>query len=330
MKILYAVQATGNGHISRAIELLPHIQKYGEVDIFLSGNNASLPSELPVKYKSKGVSLFYNKKGKLDYQKTLKQVNPSRIYKDARELPIKNYDLILNDFEYICHSACKMMDVQMVHFGHQASFASKKTPRPDKKDRLGEWVLRKYCKGDINVGFHFDAYEPWILPPVIKQSLWKSVPQNNQHITVYLPHYSEEVLEKAFKQFKQIEFHIFSKERTFITREKNIYWHPIHSELFNQSLLNCGGIITGAGFETPAESMFLGKKLMVLPIKGQYEQKCNAEAMKPFGTTIVKEIDEKFHQKLKKWLESKHDPMLTPNFLPTDKIVEKAMEIILV
>jgi hypothetical protein len=29
MKILYAVQATGNGHISRAIELMPHLEKYG-------------------------------------------------------------------------------------------------------------------------------------------------------------------------------------------------------------------------------------------------------------------------------------------------------------
>ena len=36
MKIFYAVQATGNGHISRAIEILPYLRKYGEVDIFLS------------------------------------------------------------------------------------------------------------------------------------------------------------------------------------------------------------------------------------------------------------------------------------------------------
>jgi len=38
MKILYAVQATGNGHIARAIEMMPHLQKYGEVDVFLSGS----------------------------------------------------------------------------------------------------------------------------------------------------------------------------------------------------------------------------------------------------------------------------------------------------
>jgi spore coat polysaccharide biosynthesis predicted glycosyltransferase SpsG len=63
MKILYAVQATGNGHISRAIQLTPYLQKYGEVDIFLSGSNASLAVPLPVQFRSRGISLFYNNKG---------------------------------------------------------------------------------------------------------------------------------------------------------------------------------------------------------------------------------------------------------------------------
>ncbi len=42
MKIFYAIQATGNGHISRAMELLPYLQTYGETDLFLSGANSSL------------------------------------------------------------------------------------------------------------------------------------------------------------------------------------------------------------------------------------------------------------------------------------------------
>jgi len=59
MKILYSVQATGNGHIARAGEILPYLQQYGNVDVFLSGSNSHLPVDLPVKYRSKGVSLFY-------------------------------------------------------------------------------------------------------------------------------------------------------------------------------------------------------------------------------------------------------------------------------
>ncbi|TAH01036.1 MAG: glycosyl transferase, partial [Sphingobacteriales bacterium] len=82
MKIFYAVQATGNGHISRAMELLPHLQQYGTVDIFLSGANSSLPSTLPVTYRSKGLSLFYSNSGGLRYKKIIQSFAPLRLIKE--------------------------------------------------------------------------------------------------------------------------------------------------------------------------------------------------------------------------------------------------------
>ena len=71
MKILYAIQGTGNGHISRAVQLDPYLKKYGEVDYFLSGSNIQLNTHLPIKYRSKGLSLFYKNTGGLDYLKML-------------------------------------------------------------------------------------------------------------------------------------------------------------------------------------------------------------------------------------------------------------------
>lgn len=167
------------------------------------------------------------------------------------------------------------------------------------------------------------------MPPVIKTNLWEISPINQKHITIYLPHYSDDILEKTFEDIKKIDFHIFSKNQKIIQKHKNIVWHPIDTQLFNQSMISCQGMITGAGFETPAESMFLGKKLMVIPIKGQYEQKCNAAAMKPFGVTVVSEIDSKFKKHFEKWHDEKPNTLLTPNFLKTDIIVEKAMELAL-
>ncbi|MBC7850484.1 MAG: glycosyl transferase, partial [Chitinophagaceae bacterium] len=79
MKILYSVQATGNGHISRAMELLPFLEKYGQVDLFLSGANSSLALNAPIKYRSKGLSLFYTCTGSLDMTKTFRNASPYRI-----------------------------------------------------------------------------------------------------------------------------------------------------------------------------------------------------------------------------------------------------------
>jgi uncharacterized protein (TIGR00661 family) len=254
MKILYAVQATGNGHIARAIEMMPHLQKYGEVDVFLSGSNSSLNPNLPVKYRSSGLSLFYRNTGSLDYPKIISQINLSRIQKESKELPVNKYDLILNDFEFICAKACKIANKKMIHIGHQASFVSKNVPRHEKSDAVAEWVLKNYCKSNHNIGFHYEAYENWILPPVIKQSLWNAEPTNKGHIAVYLPQYSDFNLYRAFSSLQKIQFEVFSKHVQTKKTEQNITWMPIDNDNFANSLIHCHGIITGAGFETPAET----------------------------------------------------------------------------
>src|SRR6202000_2498702 len=101
MKIFYAVQATGNGHISRAMEILPFLERYGRVDIFLSGANNSLQLDAPVKYRSKGLSLFYTNSGSLNYFEIIRQFAPLRLLREVRDLPVEKYDLVINDFESI-------------------------------------------------------------------------------------------------------------------------------------------------------------------------------------------------------------------------------------
>src|SRR5512139_2405793 len=146
MNILYSVQATGNGHISRAMELLPYLQQYGKIDIFLSGANSTLELSYPVKYRSKGVSLFYTCEGKLNYPKTLFSFAPFRLRKEIRDLPVEKYDLVLNDFECITSLACTHKKILSVNFGHQASFHSEHTPRPKEKSKTGEWILKNYAR----------------------------------------------------------------------------------------------------------------------------------------------------------------------------------------
>ena len=81
MKIFYAIQGTGNGHLSRAVELYPFLKKYGEIDFFLSGSNTNLKNNLPIKYTSKGVSLFYKHTGGLDYLKIIRSLSFSVLSK---------------------------------------------------------------------------------------------------------------------------------------------------------------------------------------------------------------------------------------------------------
>lgn len=303
MKIFYAVQATGNGHISRAIQLLPYLEKLGAVDIFLSGANATLETPLPIKYRSKGLSLFYSTCGGLDYKKMWRHNSVVRALREAKDLPVENYDLVINDFDFITSQACRIKKIPSVQFGHQASFMSVNTPRPDKRSYFGEMILQRYAPATRYIGLHFEPYDSYIFPPVIKDVFLRANPRDEGHITVYLPAYQRNCIESHFKKLSHIHFHWFLKGINEIHREQNITYYPINNALFNESLINCHGIVTGGGFETPAEALYLGKRLLCIPIRAQYEQICNAAALKKIGIPVLDDADtDHFYQDISDWM----------------------------
>ena len=107
MKILFAIQGTGNGHLSRAKDVYPELTKYGEVDVLISGIQADVNVLFPVKYKAYGMSFIFGKKGGVDILATAKKLKLFKLIKDIRNFPIEQYDIVINDFEPISAWACK-------------------------------------------------------------------------------------------------------------------------------------------------------------------------------------------------------------------------------
>jgi hypothetical protein len=304
MKILYAVQATGNGHISRAAQLYPYLQRLGSVDIFLSGNNSHLKTPFPVTYQSKGLSLYFNQCGGLNYWRVAKGIRPLALMKEALQLPVKKYDMIINDFESITALACKLQQKPSVQFGHQASFQSENCPRPEKNDPIGEWILANYAQASSYLGLHFQRYDSFIHPPVIKAELQQATVSDQGHVSIYLPAYKRVCLEASLLSMSDIEFHWFLPEINTSFRHQNITYFPVFQELFNESMLSSHGVITGGGFETPAEALYLGKKLLSIPVRKHYEQLCNAAALQAMGIKVLEDIDSHFEQEVTTWYAS--------------------------
>jgi hypothetical protein len=50
MKILYGIQGTGNGHVSRAKEILPVMRRYAEVDVLISGRECDIKNRVEADY----------------------------------------------------------------------------------------------------------------------------------------------------------------------------------------------------------------------------------------------------------------------------------------
>src|ERR1043165_6676758 len=65
------------------------------------------------------------------------------------------------------------------------------------------------------------------------------------------------------------------------------------------------GVLCNAGFGVTSEALFLKKKLLVIPMKTQYEQQCNAAMLKSMGVPVMKKLKKKYHHKIEDWLADK-------------------------
>ncbi|HCW07882.1 MAG TPA: glycosyl transferase [Cytophagales bacterium] len=325
MNILYAIQGTGNGHLSRAVDVIPELKKYGNLDLFVSGAQAEVKLPYPVKFKSKGLSFYFGKKGGIDFFKTFQQNSSKEVMKEIKSFPIEDYDLVINDFEPISAWAARKKEVKIISLSHQAALLSDKTPKPKFIDPFGEWILHNYAPVKKYVGFHFEEYDKNIFTPVIRASIRQAKVSNKGHYTVYLPAYDDKKLVQLFLKATKVRWHIFSKHTKTPYHVGRVSVYPVSGVDFIESVVSSAGVLTGAGFETPAEVLHLNKKLLVVPMKSQYEQKCNAAALKKLGVPVLKKVKKKSFKKINRWLdEGKPLDISFPDI--TARAVERAIE----
>lgn len=305
MKVLYAIQGTGNGHISRAREITPILQKKCDLDILVSGYQSQIDLPFEVTYTRKGLSFMFGNQGGIDFWQTYIQADTPKLLNEILDFPIEQYDLVINDFEPVSAWACFKKDIPCIGLSHQSAVIHKKSPRPKKIDLFGEMVLKNYAPTKISYGFHFLPFSPKMNTPVIRSEIRTAQIENYKHYTVYLPAYETEYIIEFLSRITHITWHIFSKHIKTPYINKNIHVFPVQNDLFLLSFTTCEGIISGAGFETPAEAIFMGKKLLVIPMKNQYEQQCNAAALKQMSVPVIKNLKEKHFEKVCNWVNSK-------------------------
>lgn len=304
MKVLYAIQGTGNGHLSRAKEIIPALQNRVDVDILISGSQAEVDFQFDVKYHKKGLGFYFGKAGGIDFYRTIKKNNIFRFLKEIITCPVKNYDLVINDFEPVTAWACYFRGVKSISLSHQGILYTENVPRPNFYNLIGKLVIKYYAKCKDNYGFHFQKYNNKIYTPIIRFDIRKLKNIEKEHYTVYLPAYSDKKMIKVLSKIQGVKWEVFSKNTKVNYQVKNVLVRPINSEKFEQSLASCKGIICGAGFETPAEAIFLKKKVLVIPMKNQYEQFFNAKSLEELGVPVLKALKQKYLDDIIYWIES--------------------------
>ncbi len=282
MRILYGVQGTGNGHISRARAMAPALAKQGiEVDFLFSGRQHDQYFDMaPFGDFSLRTGLtFVTEEGKIRPFETIKRSAPLQFLRDIHQLKLDNYDLVLTDFEPITAWAAKLRNTPVIGLGHQYAF---NFPVPQHHGNLHQRLIMKYfAPARLALGFHWYHFDMPVLPPIAP------IERHNGQIdptliVVYLPFEAPAKIEQFLRPFKRHHFAVYHPDAP-ASGNGNIQWHKPSKVHFHSDLGRCNGVVCNAGFELSSEVLQLGCKLLVRPVEGQCEQLSNVLALQRIG-----------------------------------------------
>jgi uncharacterized protein (TIGR00661 family) len=309
MKILYAIQTTGNGHLARAQNIIPRLKEIADLEIITSGpKNDFLLEEKPVRHYT-GVTFFYTNKGSVNWLKTIFLNNYFRLLKEILSCPVKKYDLIINDFEPVSAWSAKFKNVKCIELTNQYSMSLKDIPKPKNYNWLVLWAIKFIIPSKLGYGYHYKKYTDRIFFPIIRNKIRDLKVSTSDEIIVYLPTYSPKNLIEIINQLPPNKrWTIFSLCTNKKEKISGVSIEPLSEDLFLKKFASCYGIVCAGGFATTSEAIFLGKPMLVVPVEGQIEQQFNAAALKNEGVTVIDRFSKKNINEIKSWIN-------TPNVL---------------
>lgn len=275
MKILYGVQGTGNGHIARARIMAAALQNRPDIDVdfIFTGRAAENYFDMEVfgNYRTLTGLSFITQNGQVDRWATLRQANIKQLYRDIKQLDTHRYDLLINDFEPVTAWAAKQQNTPSISISHQAAFAYKV---PKVGDSLTDKLLMKgFAPTNYQLGVHWYHFNQPIIPPFIAEK--PSLLPNSGAILVYLPFEELSNIQQMLEPISDHRFQCFHPHIQAPVEHGHIHWHPTSKLHFQRALQQCNGVIANGGFELSSEALQLGKKLLIKPLHGQFEQLSN-------------------------------------------------------
>lgn len=305
MRILYGVQATGNGHITRSSILGKELRTRGaDVVFLLSGRPKSelFNTDAFGDFLHHRGLTFHVKGGKINIGATIAGNNTIEFLKDVRSLDLHGFDLVVNDYEPISAWAARLQGIPSIGISHQCAFRHSIPKRG--LNPVTSLLLRWFAPTDEAVGLHWHHFNSDILPPIVP-SLSSAGKIDEQKILVYLPFEDLSSICALLGDIPGYEFHIYYGAETPRV-EKNLSIRPLSRDAFLADLTTCNGVICNAGFELPSEILQLGRRMLVRPLSGQPEQLSNGAALSLLDMATV--TDSLSRARVCAWLETSNPP----------------------
>ncbi len=302
-KILYGVAGQGFGHSSRSHLIGKHLLERGH-DVIFAGSMKSYSYLKDVFGPERvrevmGLRLIYDN-GKLATLRTgiqnLKCYPAGRKTNRSLFTEMRDFkpDLVISDYEPFSAWWAWRREIPCITIDHQSTMTQcilDKIPGVGPGGLAARVLTCVYypgCDRHIAVNFFKAALrsERAVLAgPVIREEVLARSPSQGDKVIFYTTDVSfKEKLGEIFGRFTNTQFLIYGYNED--RQQGNCTFKKTSTEGFLEDLSKCRGVIATAGFSLICECLHFRKKMLLLPIRGQYEQVINAHYMQKLGMGI--------------------------------------------
>lgn len=291
-RVLYGVLSIGFGHAIRSRVIIDHLREEGHNVMIITSYEAYKYFSMHYKnvYNIEGLELVFKKNAILNIRTLFANLRKAskktydRLVKTKRAVADFDPNIVISDMETFSSYIAKERKIPLISVDNQHYII------------YGDYTFSEkyrlsYLKALLIInGIMFDAdyYITMRLPgckikdvpnvfvtmPIIREEIRKAKPKKQDYIFVYQ---STKSYDKLIGILKRINYKFIVYGFGTEKRVGNLFFKKFSDgKDFINDLTNCKAVITNGGFTLISECIYLGKPMLVVPIKKHFEQVFNA------------------------------------------------------
>jgi uncharacterized protein (TIGR00661 family) len=311
MRILYGVVGEGMGHATRSQVVCEHLIARGhQVKIVVSGRaHALLSKSFDDVVEIRGLTIRYVD-NRMDLDGTFAQnvlaapamlaANVGAYYdKVAKFRP----DLVISDFDSFAYLFAKRHGVPVVSIDNQQIVSRCKLGKFAKKGARVDYQMTKAfvraklpgCDHYVVTTFFFPpvrkkyADTTTLVPPILRKPIVdaKVRARAGSHVLVYQTSTSDTSLLDQLARVRDVPFVVYGLRKN--ARRGNCTLKEFSEQGFVDDLVSARAVVCNGGLSLIGEALYLGKPVLSVPVRNQYEQILNGRYLEELGYGLAAE-----------------------------------------
>jgi uncharacterized protein (TIGR00661 family) len=303
MRILYGVVGEGMGHATRSKVVIEHLLERGHhVKIVVSGRAYEfLKKHFADVVEIQGLTIRYSR-GAMDRDISLLRnvlLSPSMLFQNAASYldDVRHFGpkIVLSDFDSYAWFFAKRFGLPIVSIDNQQIIHKCRHEKEITKGSLADYrATRAFVKAKLPGCDHYlitSFFRPpvrnkfeekvTIVPPILRREVLEATPTKGEHVLVYQTSTSDRALLAELNRISGRKFIVYGLRRDGVHGNSTL--KNFSEKGFVTDLAAARAVVTNGGLSLIHEAVYLGKPILSVPVRHQFEQEMNSRYVEQYG-----------------------------------------------